>query len=103
MRFQSAQVLAASWPAETSYTLVRCLKAYNKLQALLQQTLDGLSKRVSDEFTHNCDLDIRLVEVSLEVTTKDARIQDLGRQLAELQLARNEGLHREAQLEDQEE
>jgi len=58
---------------------------------------------VSDEFTHNCDLDIRLVEVSLEVTTKDARIQDLGRQLAELQLARNEGLHREAQLEDQEE
>jgi len=37
------------------------------------------------------------------VTTKDARIQDLGRQLAELQLARNEGLHREAQLEDQEE
>ena len=65
--------------------------------------MDGLSKRVSDEFTQNCDRDIRLVEVSLEVTTKDARIQDLGRQLAELQLARNEGLHREVQLEDQEE
>ena len=58
---------------------------------------------MSDEFTHNCDLDIRLVEVSLEVTTKDARIQDLERQLVELQLARDEDLHREAQLEDQEE
>jgi len=65
--------------------------------------LDGLSKRVSDEFTQNCDRDIRLVEVSLDVTTKDARIQDLKRQLVELQLARDEDLHREAQLEDQEE
>ena len=65
--------------------------------------MDGLSKRVSDEFTHNCDRDIRLVEVSLDVTTKDARIQDLKRQLVELQLARDEDLHREAQLEDQEE
>ena len=44
-----------------------------------------------------------MVEVSLEVTTKDARIQDLKRQLVELQLARDEDLHREAQLEDQEE
>ena len=65
--------------------------------------MDGLSKRVSDEFTQNCDRDIRLVEVSLDVTTKDARIQDLKRQLVELQLARDEDLHREAQLEDQEE
>jgi len=63
--------------------------------------LDDLARVVTDSFSHHHERDVRLVEASLDAATKDARIQDLERQLAELQIARDEGLQREAQLEDQ--
>jgi len=37
----------------------------------------------------------------VEMTVKDARIEDLERQLVELQIARNAGIDREALLEAQ--
>ncbi|KAG2564735.1 hypothetical protein PVAP13_7NG044689 [Panicum virgatum] len=88
LRFQSSQALVAAMPTESAYTFVRCMKAYARLQGLLGEALPGMAERMA-ESSHTTKTD------------KDAQIADLERQLAELQVARDAGVDREALLEAQ--
>ena len=88
-------------PIEAAYTFVRCMKAFDRLQTLLGQSLADMAGMMADSFAHHCERDVHLVEQSMEMTVKDARIEDLERQLVELQIARNAGIDREALLEAQ--
>jgi len=99
--FKSSQALVASMPTEAAYTFVRCMKVFDRLQALLSQALASMAGMMADSYAHHCERDIRLINQSMEMTVKDTRIADLEQQLAELQIARNAGIDRDALLEAQ--
>ena len=74
--FKSSQALVASMPTEAAYTFVRCMKVFDRLQALLSQALASMAGMMADSYAHHCERDIRLINQSMEMTVKDTRIAD---------------------------
>ena len=77
LRFQQAPGLVRAMPEETSALWVRCINAYHHLYQAMTRTAMEMARRTRTSFTHHVERDVRLISLGVDVTTKDAQIQEL--------------------------
>nr|CAB3502749.1 unnamed protein product [Digitaria exilis] len=100
-RYLSSPLRMAESPVAAAALMMRWMRAYHRLQALLSRSQNELLRTAMDMSTRARDLGVERTSLSIEVTTRDAMIADLERQLNDLQIAHNNTQNELAQTRDE--
>ena len=96
-RYLSSPLRVAENPVTAAALLMRWIRAYHRLQALLGRSQSAALNLAIDMSARARDLGVERTSLSIEVTTRDTMVADLERQLADLNLDHNHTIDELAQ------
>nr|CAB3502615.1 unnamed protein product [Digitaria exilis] len=100
-RYLSSPLRMAENPIAAAALMMRWMRAYHRLQALLGRSQSEMLNLAMDMSARARDIGVERTSLSIEVTTKDAMIADLERQLNDLHIAHNNVQNELAQTRDE--
>ena len=74
-------------PEDTAALWVRCINAYHHLHQAVTRAATEMARKIRVSFAHHVERDTRLIALGVDVTTKDAQIQELEARNGQLEAA----------------
>nr|CAB3504112.1 unnamed protein product [Digitaria exilis] len=100
-RYLSSPLRMAENPVAAAALMMRWMRAYHRLQALLRRSQSEMLNIAMDMSARARDIGVERTSLSIEVTTRVAMIADLERQLNDLHIAHNNTQNELAQTRDE--